>query len=186
MRVSAPHIAIVDDEPDITRLLASYLASHGLRASQLHSGRALMALMASDAPDLVLLDLGLPGEDGFVIARQLQLLLCSALLRRGRGEGASHRRGERLRIRLAQVVGRAASHAVHRRRVARAGAEDEQRSLSGDLEGAAEEDCADLEVGGDQGEPTREESAELVLAARDLDPSLEAGAAARSVQELEA
>jgi len=87
VRVSAPHIAIVDDEPDITRLLASYLASHGLRASQLHSGRALMALMASDAPDLVLLDLGLPGEDGFVIARQLrEHWRCGLVIVTGRGD----------------------------------------------------------------------------------------------------
>ncbi|WP_295645855.1 response regulator transcription factor [uncultured Methylibium sp.] len=85
--MSAPHIAIVDDEPDITRLLANYLASQGLRTSQLHSGRALMALMASDAPDLVLLDLGLPGEDGFVIARQLrEHWRCGLVIVTGRGD----------------------------------------------------------------------------------------------------
>ena len=65
------HVAILDDEVDITQLLAGYLATHGFRTTQLHTGRALMALMAEDPPDLVLLDLGLPGEDGFVIARQL-------------------------------------------------------------------------------------------------------------------
>ncbi len=69
---SPPHIAVVDDEADITQLLAGYLHTHGYRVSQLHSGRALLSLMAADAPDLVLLDLGLPGEDGFVIARQLR------------------------------------------------------------------------------------------------------------------
>ena len=72
---SAPapaHVAILDDEPDITQLLAGYLASHGFRTTQLHTGRTLMDLMAADTPDLVLLDLGLPGEDGFVIARQLR------------------------------------------------------------------------------------------------------------------
>ena len=69
---SATHIAIVDDEPDITALLAGYLHGHGYRVTQLHSGRALMATMAADTPALVLLDLGLPGEDGFSIARQLR------------------------------------------------------------------------------------------------------------------
>ena len=63
------HIAVVDDEIDITRLLAGYLGSQGFRVTELHSGRALLDLMQTDAPALVLLDLGLPGEDGFVIAR---------------------------------------------------------------------------------------------------------------------
>ncbi|CAN5780440.1 response regulator [soil metagenome] len=66
------HIAVLDDEVEITSLLGSYLHNHGYRVTQLHSGRALMALMPVDPPALVLLDLGLPGEDGFTIARQLR------------------------------------------------------------------------------------------------------------------
>ncbi|HEX7690261.1 MAG TPA: response regulator transcription factor [Burkholderiaceae bacterium] len=66
------HIAVLDDEADITQLLGSYLASQGYRVTQLHLGRELLALMAADPPALVLLDLGLPGEDGFAIARQLR------------------------------------------------------------------------------------------------------------------
>jgi two-component system, OmpR family, response regulator len=66
------HIAIVDDEPDITALLGTYLRSHGYRVSELHRGAALLALMRHDAPALVLLDLGLPGEDGLAIARHLR------------------------------------------------------------------------------------------------------------------
>ncbi len=82
-----PHIAVVDDEPDITQLLAGYLTNHGYRISELHSGQALMALMAGDAPDLVLLDLGLPGEDGFVIARQLrEHWRCGLVIVSGRGD----------------------------------------------------------------------------------------------------
>ncbi len=66
------HIAIVDDEPDITALLGTYLRSHGYRVTELHRGAALLALMPVDAPALVLLDLGLPGEDGLAIARRLR------------------------------------------------------------------------------------------------------------------
>jgi two-component system, OmpR family, response regulator len=66
------HIAILDDEPDITALLGTYLRSHGYRVSELHRGAALMALMKEDAPALVLLDLGLSGEDGLDIARRLR------------------------------------------------------------------------------------------------------------------
>jgi two-component system, OmpR family, response regulator len=70
--VSATHLAILDDEPDITRLIARYFGAQGFRVSELHRGAALAALMQSDPPALVLLDLGLPGEDGFAIARQLR------------------------------------------------------------------------------------------------------------------
>jgi two-component system, OmpR family, response regulator len=66
------HIAILDDEPDITLLLGTYLRSHGFRVTELHRGAALLALMQHDAPELVLLDLGLPGEDGLAIARHLR------------------------------------------------------------------------------------------------------------------
>ena len=50
-----PHIAILDDDVDITKLLCHYLVSRGFRATQVHSGRALMALMPIDTPALVLL-----------------------------------------------------------------------------------------------------------------------------------
>ncbi len=86
--VSLPaHIAIVDDEPDITRLLATYLQAQGFRTTALHSGAALMALMPQDPPVLVLLDLGLPGEDGFSIARQLrEHWRCGLVIVTGRGD----------------------------------------------------------------------------------------------------
>jgi two-component system OmpR family response regulator len=66
------HLAVLDDERDITVLLAGYLSGQGFRVSQVHDGASLMALMLSDAPSLVLLDLGLPGEDGLAIARSLR------------------------------------------------------------------------------------------------------------------
>ena len=84
---SALHIAILDDEVDITRLLADYLQSHGYRVTQLHSGRSLMELMPADPPALVLLDLGLPGEDGLSIARQLrEHWRCGLVIVTGRGD----------------------------------------------------------------------------------------------------
>lgn len=69
---SAPHIVVLDDEVDITQLLANYLPAHGFRVSQVHHGEALIQLMERDPADLVLLDLGLPGEDGFAIARRIR------------------------------------------------------------------------------------------------------------------
>ena len=81
------HLAVLDDEPDITTLLANYLQGHGYRVTQLHSGRELIALMPSDPPAMVLLDLGLPGEDGFAIARQLrEHWRCGLVIVTGRGD----------------------------------------------------------------------------------------------------
>ena len=86
--MSAPtHIAVVDDETEITVLLGRYLVSHGFRVSELHAGAALLRLMATDPPQLVLLDLGLPGEDGFSIARQLrERWQCGLVIVTGRGD----------------------------------------------------------------------------------------------------
>ena len=84
---AAVHVAVVDDEVDITRLLGNYLQTHGYRVTQLHSGRALLQLMESDVPALVLLDVGLPGEDGFSIARQLREHWdCGLVIVTGRGD----------------------------------------------------------------------------------------------------
>jgi len=81
------HIAVVDDEAEITLLLAGYLQSQGYRVSQLHDGPALLRLMRADPPQLVLLDLGLPGEDGFSIARQLrEHWQCGLVIVTGRGD----------------------------------------------------------------------------------------------------
>ena len=86
--MSAPiHLAVCDDEVDITQLLANYLQMQGFRVSQLHRGSTLMELMANDPPSLVLLDIGLPGEDGFTIARQLrEHWHCGLVMITGRGD----------------------------------------------------------------------------------------------------
>jgi len=81
------HIAIVDDEVEISQLLADYLQREGYRVTALHTGRALLDLMRTDPPALVLLDLGLPGEDGFAIARQLrEHWHCGLVIVTGRGD----------------------------------------------------------------------------------------------------
>ncbi|MEO5690237.1 MAG: winged helix-turn-helix domain-containing protein [Burkholderiaceae bacterium] len=84
---AALHIAVLDDEVEITILLANYLQGRGFRVSQLHTGRELMALLDSDPPAAVLLDLGLPGEDGLAIARQLrERSQCGLIIVTGRGD----------------------------------------------------------------------------------------------------
>jgi len=85
--VNLLHLAVVDDESDITQLLAAYLQGHGFRVTQLCTGHGLMQLMASDPPALVLLDLGLPGEDGLALARRLhEHWHCGLVIISGRGD----------------------------------------------------------------------------------------------------
>jgi len=81
------HLAILDDEPDITGLVARYFQGHGFRVSELHESAALMSLMAADPPALVLLDLGLPGDDGLSVARRLrEQWRCGLVIVTGRGD----------------------------------------------------------------------------------------------------
>jgi two-component system OmpR family response regulator len=69
---SAPHILIVDDDAEIAALLCRYLGSHGCRVSSVTSGAQLRASLGGSRIDLILLDLGLPDEDGLLLLRHLQ------------------------------------------------------------------------------------------------------------------
>ena len=83
----ASHIAVLDDEVDITLLLANYLEHQGYRVTKLNAGHSLIALMSVDPPALALLDLGLPGEDGFSLARRLrEHWHCGLIIVTGRGD----------------------------------------------------------------------------------------------------
>ncbi len=68
------HIVVVDDDPDLRAMVRSYLARNGFAVSEAADGGALRALMAERPVDLALLDLNLPGEDGFSVARELRTL----------------------------------------------------------------------------------------------------------------
>jgi class 3 adenylate cyclase len=67
-----PHIVVVEDEATQRQLLADYLAGQNFRVSAVEGGAALHRLVEREAPALVLLDVGLPGEDGFALARWLR------------------------------------------------------------------------------------------------------------------
>ena len=67
-----PHIVVVEDEATQRQLLADYLAGQNFRVSAADGGAALRRLVEREAPALVLLDVHLPGEDGFALARWLR------------------------------------------------------------------------------------------------------------------
>ena len=72
MTQSPLRILIVDDEPPIRRLLRTSLGAHGYQVLEAEDGPSALALIRRNAVDLLVLDLGLPGMDGFEVIRQLR------------------------------------------------------------------------------------------------------------------
>jgi two-component system OmpR family response regulator len=66
------HVLIVDDDRGIRELLATYLEKNGMRVSLAANGRQMRTVLEQGAPDLIVLDLMLPGEDGLVLCRELR------------------------------------------------------------------------------------------------------------------
>jgi two-component system response regulator BaeR len=66
------HVLIVEDEPKLAALLADYLREGGYTTQRLEAGDAVAAAVAERMPDLVLLDLNLPGLDGLEVCRALR------------------------------------------------------------------------------------------------------------------
>lgn len=66
------HVLIVDDDPELRALLADYLGRNGLRVSEAEDGVGLRNALEVEPPDLVILDVMLPGEDGLSLCRNLR------------------------------------------------------------------------------------------------------------------
>ncbi|MGZ5178864.1 MAG: response regulator [Ramlibacter sp.] len=64
-------LLVVDDDPSVRELLCEYLAGHGFDMAQAADGHQMREQLRDTAPDIVLLDLRLPGEDGLALAREL-------------------------------------------------------------------------------------------------------------------
>jgi two-component system, OmpR family, response regulator len=65
-------ILVVDDDPRVRTLLARYLEGEGFRVDQASNGQQLRERLALGPVDLILLDLGMPGEDGLTLAREVR------------------------------------------------------------------------------------------------------------------
>ena len=65
-------ILVVDDEPQLLRALGTNLKARGYEVDLAPTGEAALALAARKHPDLVILDLGLPGIDGVEVIRGLR------------------------------------------------------------------------------------------------------------------
>jgi len=66
------HILVVDDDREIRRLLGDYLARNGYRVSGAANGREMWQHLQTSSPDLIVLDLMLPGTDGLDLCRELR------------------------------------------------------------------------------------------------------------------
>ena len=67
-----PHIVVVDDEEDLREPVAAYLREQGIDVDEASGGAALDAILLRRTPALVVLDVTMPDEDGFSIARRLR------------------------------------------------------------------------------------------------------------------
>ena len=65
-------ILVVDDEPDITALVAYHLARSGYRVSTAGTGQEALKAAREERPDVVVLDLMLPGLSGYDVLRELR------------------------------------------------------------------------------------------------------------------
>jgi two-component system, OmpR family, KDP operon response regulator KdpE len=72
MATSLPKILLVDDEPQIRRFLQLGLRPHGYDCVEAGSAADALRVFAKERPDVVILDLGLPDQDGFTVIQQIR------------------------------------------------------------------------------------------------------------------
>lgn len=65
-------ILVVDDDPDVRNLICDYFTDNGYQVSEADCAAAMRLCIEQGIPDVVLLDVGLPGEDGLSLARYLR------------------------------------------------------------------------------------------------------------------
>lgn len=72
MTDSNPHVLVIDDEPPILRVLKSTLVTSGLKVTTATTAAAALQSVAQAAPDVIVLDLGLPDMDGKQVIQSLR------------------------------------------------------------------------------------------------------------------
>jgi DNA-binding response OmpR family regulator len=77
---TTPSIVLVEDDLRLSELVSRYLENNGFRLTIINRGDAVVEHVLRDTPDLLILDLGLPGQDGFSICRQLRPVYSNPIL----------------------------------------------------------------------------------------------------------
>jgi two-component system KDP operon response regulator KdpE len=70
--MSAVTILVIDDEPQIRRVMRATLASQGYTVTEARSGEEALEMLRSEQPDLILLDVNLPGMGGLEVCREIR------------------------------------------------------------------------------------------------------------------
>lgn len=78
--MSKAEILIIDDEPQIRKLLEINLESNGYKVIQASSGKEGIIMSANHPPDLILLDIGLPDKSGHEILKELRSWYTKAII----------------------------------------------------------------------------------------------------------
>jgi CheY-like chemotaxis protein len=68
------HILVVEDDPESLQMMGALLSIWGYETTLTEAGPAALAAVEAAMPDVILLDLGLPGMDGFEVARSVRRL----------------------------------------------------------------------------------------------------------------
>lgn len=71
-RLDGVHVLVIDDEPDARELVRRVLANCGANVSMAGSVAEAMAAVTAESPDVIVSDIGMPGEDGYAFIRQLR------------------------------------------------------------------------------------------------------------------
>ena len=66
------HILVVDDEPEIVKLVAKLMEARGHRVSIARDGQECLDAVARERPDVLVVDLNLPKVDGFEVCKRLK------------------------------------------------------------------------------------------------------------------
>ena len=70
--MAGERILVVDDEPTVREVVQHYLEREGYRVGAAEDGPTALAVFSADVPDLIVLDLMLPGVDGLEVCRQIR------------------------------------------------------------------------------------------------------------------
>ena len=70
--MESKYIIIVDDEPEVVKTIAAFLIPRGYKVNSAHDSAGFFDLLAKGVPDLVVLDIKLPGDDGYAICRKMR------------------------------------------------------------------------------------------------------------------
>ena len=72
IKIGTAKVLVVDDEPEITEIVKSFLSEAGYKVSIANSGQEAFKVAKEFMPDVILLDIMMPGTDGYAVCHELK------------------------------------------------------------------------------------------------------------------